>query len=55
MQKNENMLHTQKKKKTKNNQWEISSQISNFESSRQRLKLAITDMLTYQRKPFLKN
>ena len=54
MQKNENMLHTQKKK-TKNNQWEISSQISNFESSRQRLKLAITDMLTYQRKPFLKN
>ena len=41
MQKNENMLHTQKKK----NQWEIPSQISNFESSRQRLKIAITDML----------
>ena len=42
MQKNESMLHTYKKKKS---QWEISSQISNFESSTQGLKIAITDVL----------
>lgn len=29
----------------KKSQWEISPQISNFESSTQRLKIAITDML----------
>lgn len=44
MQKNEIMLHTQKKK----SQQKMSSESPNFESSRQRLKLAITNMFKLQ-------